>query len=69
MSTTNTGAQSAETLTPPARRAIRGAFVGFFVDSFDIYLPVIALAPAMVYFFSPETGESLVNGAAAATAS
>lgn len=54
MSTTNTGAQSAETLTPPARRAIRGAFVGFFVDSFDIYLPVIALAPAMVYFFSPE---------------
>ncbi|GGC96649.1 MFS transporter [Tersicoccus solisilvae] len=32
------------------RRAIRGAFWGFLVDSFDIYLPSIALLPAMVYF-------------------
>jgi MFS family permease len=32
------------------RRAIRGAFFGFLIDSFDIYLPSIALLPAMVYF-------------------
>lgn len=32
------------------RRAIRGAYTGFFVDSFDIYLPTVALIPAMVYF-------------------
>jgi MFS family permease len=32
------------------RRAIRGAFFGFFIDSFDIYLPSIALLPAMIYF-------------------
>lgn len=32
------------------RRAIRGAFWGFLIDSFDIYLPSIALIPAMIYF-------------------
>jgi MFS family permease len=37
-------------LTPQARRAIWGAFIGFFVDNYDIFLPVIALAPAMAYF-------------------
>jgi MFS family permease len=46
--------QRAETLNPRARRAIWGAFAGFFVDGFDIYLPVFALAPALIYFFSPE---------------
>lgn len=39
-----------EELTPQARRAIWGAFIGFFVDNYDIFLPVIALAPAIVYF-------------------
>ncbi len=32
------------------RRAVLGASTGFFIDMFDIYLPVIALAPAMAYF-------------------
>ena len=32
------------------KRAVRGAFWGFLVDSFDIYLPSIALLPAMIYF-------------------
>jgi MFS family permease len=32
------------------RRAIRGAFFGFLIDSFDIYLPSIALLPAMIFF-------------------
>lgn len=37
-------------MTPNARRAIWGAFVAFFVDNFDIFLPVIALGPAIHYF-------------------
>jgi len=41
-------------LTPQARRAIWGAFIGFFVDNYDIFLPVIALAPAITYFI-PKT--------------
>ncbi|MEV1293395.1 MFS transporter [Pseudonocardia sp. NPDC049635] len=32
------------------RTAIKGAWLGFYVDAFDIYLPVLALAPAMIYF-------------------
>jgi MFS family permease len=47
-----TDSRRAETdsLSPQARRAIWGAFVGFFVDNYDIFLPVIALAPAVSYF-------------------
>ncbi|WP_219414231.1 MFS transporter [Pseudonocardia nigra] len=36
------------------KHAQRGAFLGFFVDMFDIYLPIIALAPAIRYFISPD---------------
>jgi len=32
------------------QRALRAAFIGFFVDMFDVYLPVIALGPAISYF-------------------
>ncbi|MFZ0968591.1 MAG: hypothetical protein WAN13_09990, partial [Candidatus Acidiferrales bacterium] len=32
------------------QRALRAAFLGFFVDMFDVYLPVVALGPAMSYF-------------------
>ncbi len=32
------------------QRALRAAFMGFFVDMFDVYLPIVALAPAMSYF-------------------
>jgi len=32
------------------RRALRAAFLGFFVDMFDVYLPVVALGPAIAYF-------------------
>ncbi len=39
-----------ETMPPEGRKALVGAWVGFFVDMFDIYLPVIALAPAAAYF-------------------
>lgn len=36
------------------RRALGSSWAGFFVDMVDIYLPVIALAPAIAYF-QPET--------------
>lgn len=49
-----TGAGKAETLTPQARHAVWGAFIGFFVDNYDIFLPIIALAPAIAYFI-PKT--------------
>lgn len=32
------------------RRAVFGASFGFFVDMFDVYLPTVALVPAMDYF-------------------
>lgn len=37
-----------------ARRALWGAILGFFVDMYDVYLPVVALAPAITYFVPPE---------------
>ena len=45
-------AADATRVTPASseRRAVRGASLGFFIDMFDIYLPVIVLAPAMAYF-------------------
>lgn len=39
---------------PRVKSAVQGAFFGFYVDLFDIYLPVVALAPALIYFISPE---------------
>ncbi len=41
------------------RRALGAAIFGFFVDMYDVYLPVIVLAPAMVYFSA--TGTSGVD--------
>src|SRR5215210_7164634 len=54
-----------ETLDPNARSAIRGAWLGFFVDMFDIYLPIVVLAPALIYFVSAQMNEAttaIVNG-------
>jgi MFS family permease len=48
------------------RKAIKGAFFGFYVDMFDIYLPVIVLAPAINYFVAPELSDAqtaLITGA------
>ncbi|MQA09053.1 MAG: MFS transporter [Pseudonocardiaceae bacterium] len=39
-----------------AKRAMLGAWFGFFVDLFDIYLPTVALAPAIAYFIAPDLG-------------
>jgi MFS family permease len=63
MATAANGQQ--ESLDPRARSAIRGAFFGFFVDMFDIYLPIVVLAPALIYFVAPEMGaveKSVVSG-------
>jgi MFS family permease len=48
------------------RKAVRGGFFGFFVDMYDIYLPVVVLVPALKYFVSPSmstSGQSLAAGA------
>lgn len=48
-----------------ARKAMLGAWFGFFVDLFDIYLPTVVLAPAIGYFISPDlgaTGTAIVGG-------
>ena len=63
MATAASGQQ--ESLNPRAKHAIRGAWFGFFVDMFDIYLPIVVLAPAIIYFVAPEMGtveKSVVSG-------
>ncbi|HVF00282.1 MAG TPA: MFS transporter [Rubrobacteraceae bacterium] len=54
-----------ESLDPRAKHAIRGAFFGFFVDMFDIYLPIVVLAPALIYFVPSDldaTTTAVVSG-------
>ena len=48
----------AEAEDPRVKSAVRGAFLGFFVDMFDIYLPIVVLAPALAYFVSPDLSDS-----------
>ncbi|MDR0359420.1 MAG: MFS transporter [bacterium] len=43
-----------EKLSPTGRNAVIGAFLGLAVDFYDIYLPVVALTPALA-FFEPKT--------------
>lgn len=50
---------SAVALPRKAKNAIRGAFLGFYVDMFDIYLPIVALAPAMIYFVPEGTSPTV----------
>lgn len=38
----------------PGRAALRGGIFGYYADQFDIYLPIITLAPALIYFQPPE---------------
>jgi hypothetical protein len=35
---------------PQARRAMRSSYAGFLLDMYDVYVPVVALAPAIAYF-------------------
>lgn len=50
--------QQADALDPKARKAIWGAFVGFFIDMFDVYLPIAVLGPAIAYFVAPSLSVS-----------
>lgn len=49
----NSGLFGAEPLSPPARRALIAGCIGFAVDFFDIYLPILALAPVTRIFQPP----------------
>jgi MFS family permease len=40
------------------KRAVFGASFGFFVDMFDVYLPTVALVPAMDYFLPDDMPEN-----------
>lgn len=52
-----TGARAAEDAgTGPAHRAARAGVFAFFVAQFDIYLPVLVLAPAIGYFQPADLG-------------
>lgn len=64
MAVASTG-RGAEGSDSRVKNAVFGAWLGFYVDLFDIYLPIVVLAPAIGYFLSPElgtTGTALVSG-------
>ncbi|MBV6755885.1 MFS transporter [Rhodococcus opacus] len=45
-------------MSPEGRKALIGAQGGLFVDMFDVYLPIIVLAPATMYFEPSGVSES-----------
>ena len=49
----DSGLFSRQPLSPTARRALIAGCIGFAVDFFDIYLPILALAPVTKYFQPP----------------
>ncbi|HUN95809.1 MAG TPA: MFS transporter [Bradyrhizobium sp.] len=49
----NSGLIGSEPLSPDARRALLAGCIGFAVDFFDIYLPILALASVTAYFEPP----------------
>src|SRR5688572_19754585 len=57
---TSIGAAEREEHDRRARSALKGAFLGFYVDLFDIYLPIVVLAPAIAYFVSPQLSTSAI---------
>ncbi|MFE7032830.1 MFS transporter [Streptomyces sp. NPDC057621] len=42
--------QQSATGKDPRRAALRGGIFGYFADQFDVFVPIITLAPAMIYF-------------------
>jgi MFS family permease len=44
--------------TAKVRAAVRGGMLAYFVDQFDIYLPIVVLAPATIYFQSASLSAS-----------
>ena len=65
MSTAAPAISSADRMPEEGRKALLGAWIGFFVDMFDIYLPVVALAPAAAYFEASDVSAvtaSIISG-------
>jgi MFS family permease len=58
---THVAATATETMTPRTRKALIGAWLGFYVDMFDVYLPVIALAPAAIYFQATDVSATMAT--------
>ncbi|WP_103339693.1 MFS transporter [Amycolatopsis sp. CA-126428] len=65
MSTPPTAAEAAARPGTPhgpdmtkVRAAVRGGTLAYFVDQFDIYLPIVVLAPATAYFQAANLGAS-----------
>jgi MFS family permease len=52
-------ASIATTSNDQASKAATSAFFGFFVDMFDVFLPIIVLAPAQIYFQPPNISPSV----------
>jgi MFS family permease len=50
-------AQPVIELAARRRNAVRGAFASEFIDMFDIYLPVVVLAPVLSFFRPPGASE------------
>ena len=46
-------AATGQTVDEKRRNAIKGAFFSEFIDMFDIYLPVVVLAPVLFFFQPP----------------
>jgi MFS family permease len=42
-----------------AKSTLWAAFLGFFVDMYSVYLPIVALAPAMIYFQPKDMSSTL----------
>lgn len=58
MSTGPAAMSAADQMPEEGRKALMGAWIGFFVDMFDIYLPVVALAPAAAYFEASDVSDA-----------
>src|SRR5665811_1941903 len=52
--TTSNSPEPREAMPRSARRAVRGGILGNYVDQFDIFLPIIALAPAAARLYGAE---------------
>lgn len=59
--TVNTNLKPEPGISPEGKRTILAAHLAFFVDMFDIYLPIVALAPAMIYFTPKDLPTSITT--------
>ena len=56
---------ASERMPAAGRKALFGAWIGFYVDMFDIYLPILVLAPAAAFFLPknlPASSAAIIAG-------